>query len=261
MFQLEKDLVNIDDDESQGSQRSIVRLNELARNSTVDKTTREEMCNLDKATKTPHSAPFSVFEGGKFLYKHQREFLQNMWSDLREKLASTSIDFISSIKEDVFVVLESMKSFKNFDLSHLEELLEALFSQAAAYDEARSISSEKGSKELLARQLSEARDRLHDAKTKENKEFAQIMSTKDDLESIKNEIDGLQKRKKNLTASLKQQQELPQIAQSEVFDMEEEIIAIESISPLSDEAVESLKVSALHLETAKEELKNLNPFA
>ncbi|KAK6153625.1 hypothetical protein DH2020_013264 [Rehmannia glutinosa] len=224
-------------------------------------TTREETLNLAKATKTPHSVAFSVFEGGKFLYKHQREFLQNMWSDLREKLASTSIDFISSIKEDVFVVLESMKSFKNFDLSHLEELLEALFAQAAAYDEARSISSEKGSKELLARQLSEAIDRLHDAKTKESKEFAQIMSTKDDLESIKKEIDGSQKRKKNLTASLKQQQELLQIAQAEVFDIEEEVTAIESIFPLSDEAVESLKVSALHLETAKEDLKNLNPFA
>ncbi|KAK6126655.1 hypothetical protein DH2020_039602 [Rehmannia glutinosa] len=230
--ELEKDLVNIDDDESQGSQRSIVRLNELARNSTVDKTTQEETRNLAKATKTPQCAAFSVFEGGKFLYKHQKEFIQNIWSDLREKLASTSIDFISSIKEDV-----------------------------AAYDEARSISSEKGSKELLARQLSEAKDRLHDAKTKENKEFAQIMSTKNDLESIKKEIDCLQKWKKNLTASLKQQQELIQIAQAEVFDIEEEITAIESISPLSDEAVESLKVSALHLETAKEELKNLNPFA
>ncbi|KAK6128210.1 hypothetical protein DH2020_038044 [Rehmannia glutinosa] len=122
--ELEKDLVNIDDDESQGSQRSVMWLNELGRNS-------------------------RVFEGGKFLYKHQREFLQNMWSDLREKLASTSIDFISSIKEDVFVVLESMKSFKDFDISHLEELLEALFAQATAYDEARSISSEKGSKNSL----------------------------------------------------------------------------------------------------------------
>ncbi|KAK6144781.1 hypothetical protein DH2020_021601 [Rehmannia glutinosa] len=127
---LEKDLVNIDDDESQGSQRSVVRLNELARNSMVDKTTREETRDLAKVTKTPHCAAFSVFEGGKFLYKHQREFLQNMWSDLREKLANTSIDFISSIKEDVLVVLESMKSFKDFDISHLEELLKALFAQS-----------------------------------------------------------------------------------------------------------------------------------
>ncbi|KAK6149341.1 hypothetical protein DH2020_016866 [Rehmannia glutinosa] len=174
----DKDLVNIDDDESQGSQRSIVRLTELATNSPVDEAIREEARDLAKAPKTSHYATFSVFE------------------------ASTSIDFISSINENVFVVLESMKSFKNFDISHLEELLEGLFAPAAAYDEARSISSEKGSKELLSQQLSEARDRLHDAKTKENKEFAQIMSTKDDLESIKKEIDNLQKRKKNLTAAL-----------------------------------------------------------
>ncbi|KAK6141910.1 hypothetical protein DH2020_024348 [Rehmannia glutinosa] len=259
--ELKKDLVNINDDESQGSQKSIVRLSKLARNSPVDKEMREETRDLAKATKRPHCAVFSVFKGGKFLYKHQREFLQNMWSDLREKLASTSIDFIPSIKEDMFVVLESMKSFKNFDISHLEKLLEALFAQAATYDEARSISSEKGSKELLARQSSEARDHLHDAKTKENKKFARIISTKDNLESIKKEIDSLQKWMKNLTASLKQQQELLQIAQAKVFDIEEEITAIESISPLSDEAVESLKVSALHLEAAKEELKNLNSFA
>ncbi|KAK6126743.1 hypothetical protein DH2020_039514 [Rehmannia glutinosa] len=229
--ELEKDLVNNDDDESQGSQRSVVRLNELARNSMVDKTTREETSDLAKATKTPHCAAFSVFEGGKLLYKHQREFLQNMWSDLREKLANTSIDFISSIKEDVFVVLESMKSFKDFDISHLEELLKAFFAQATAYDDARSISSEKGSKELLARQLSEARDRLHDAKTKENKEFAQIMSTKDDLESIKKEIDDLRKRKKNLIASLKQQQELLQIAQVKFLILKRRLLAPSRVFP------------------------------
>ncbi|KAK6139578.1 hypothetical protein DH2020_026680 [Rehmannia glutinosa] len=120
--ELEKDLVNIDDDESQGSQRSIVRLNKLARNSPVDKAIRKETRDLAKATKTPHC-----------------------------------------------------------------NSLEVLFACAAAYDEARSTSSVKSSKELLARQLSEARDYLQDAKTKENKEFAQIMSTKDDLESIKKE--------------------------------------------------------------------------
>ncbi|KAI3472880.1 hypothetical protein Pfo_031055, partial [Paulownia fortunei] len=102
--------------------------------------------------KQTHSCTaFLVFEGEKFILNHQKEYIQKLWSDLHERIASTSIDSISSIKDDVLFVLEPMKNFNNLDISHLEELLQALFAKAAAYDEARSISFEKASKELLAR--------------------------------------------------------------------------------------------------------------
>ncbi|KAI3458828.1 hypothetical protein Pfo_015491 [Paulownia fortunei] len=195
--------------------------------------------NSTRAKQTRHCAAFSVFEGEKFILNHQKQYLQRLWSDLRERIESTSIDSLLSIKVDVSFVLESMKSFTNFDIYHVEEPLKELFAKAAAYDE---------------------QDRLHEAKTRESKEINQIQSTNEELERIKKELDDLKRRKKHLSASLKRQQQLLQSAQAEVHKIEDEIVAIKNTSPLSDEAVENLKSSVVRLEAAKEELKILRPF-
>ncbi|KAI3459818.1 hypothetical protein Pfo_016481 [Paulownia fortunei] len=215
--ELEKELLNIDNGE--GSRKTL---------------------NSTKAKQTPHCAAFLVFEGEKFILNHQKEYLQRLWNDLRERIANTSIDSLSSIKDDVLFVLKSMKSFTNFDNYHVKEPLKELFAKAAAYDEA-----------------SEAKDRLHETKTRESKEINQIQSTKEELERIKKELDDLKGRKKYLSASLKRQQQPLQSAQTEVHKIEEKIVAIKNTSPLSDEAVENLKSSMVSLEAAKEELKNL----
>ncbi|PIN13986.1 hypothetical protein CDL12_13383 [Handroanthus impetiginosus] len=156
---------------------------------------------------------------------------------------------------------ESIRSFNKFDISQLEKLLKALFDKANAYDEARSTFSEKTSKELLAQQLDETKDRLYNAQTREIKEANQIRSTEEQLESIEKELENLKERRKNLCASLKRQQQLLQSAQTEVHEIEEKIIAIENDLLSSDEAIENLKTAAAHLESSKEELKSLDPFA
>ena len=154
-----------------------------------------------------------------------------------------------------------MRSFNKFDISQLEKLLKALFDKANAYDEARSTSSEKTSKELLAQQLSEAKDRLHNAQTREVKEANQIRSTEEELESIEKELENLKECRKNLCTSLKRQQQLLQSAQAEVHEIEKEITVIENDLLSSDEAIENLKTVAAHLEASKEELKSLDSFA
>ncbi|KAL0463314.1 UNVERIFIED_CONTAM: hypothetical protein Slati_0219000 [Sesamum latifolium] len=63
-----------------------------------------------------------------------------------------------------------------------------LFAKAAAYDKARSSSSEKLSKGLLERQLKEANTRLQDAKVKESEEVSKIQSTMDELERIEKKL-------------------------------------------------------------------------
>ncbi|KAL2235420.1 UNVERIFIED_CONTAM: hypothetical protein Sindi_1274200 [Sesamum indicum] len=40
-----------------------------------------------------------------------------MWSDLLVKISNTPIDFFSSIEDNVYLVLVSMKSFQKFDIS------------------------------------------------------------------------------------------------------------------------------------------------
>ncbi|KAK6136283.1 hypothetical protein DH2020_029982 [Rehmannia glutinosa] len=204
--ELEKQLLDNECEHgSQDSQRSIMGPN-------LPTVNHQKVTSNSIEAKSSPCAVFSVFQGEKFIRNHQQEYLQKLWGDLREKISNIPIDSLSSIQDEVMIVLESMKSFNIIDISFVEGSLKDLFAKAIAYDEARSSSSEIVSKELLAKQLSKVEDRLHDAKTKEAKESARISSTKEELESINRELDNLRKRKKNLTASLKRQEELLHIA-------------------------------------------------
>lgn len=118
-----------------------------------------------------------------------------------------------------------------------------------------------GDEELLAQQLDEAKGRLQSARFKENKEAAQVKATKDELELVIKEFDRLKEQKKNLSVSLKRQEELLQSAQVEVREVEEQISTIENTSPRSDHLVVDLKDSLEQLEVVKEDLVSFDPFA
>ncbi|KAK4383232.1 hypothetical protein Sango_2794400 [Sesamum angolense] len=92
---------------------------------------------------SPPPATMPVFNGERFLFNYQKEFLQRLWSGLLVKISNTPVDFLSSIEDDVYLILESMKSFQKFDVSKVEESLNAFFTKVRAYEEARSLSSEK----------------------------------------------------------------------------------------------------------------------
>ncbi|KAL0455861.1 UNVERIFIED_CONTAM: hypothetical protein Slati_0925300 [Sesamum latifolium] len=141
MKKLEDEVLHIEDDKAlQDSRESILGSNLLANTLSI---------GMGSKAKLPHHAAVSVFEGERFVFNHQKEFLQKMWNDLLVKISKTPVDFISSIQDDVCFVLESMKSFQCFDVSKVEELLNTFFTKAAAYDKARSSSSKKLSKGLL----------------------------------------------------------------------------------------------------------------
>ncbi|KAL7153202.1 hypothetical protein ABFS83_04G150400 [Erythranthe nasuta] len=212
---------------------------------------------MKETAKGSYNGACSVFVGESFLKNHKRVFLRQLWQDLRD---SISIDSISSIQEDVQLVLGTMRDLGDFDISCIEELLKSLFSQATAYDKVRSSNSEKASKEILARQLDEAKDRLHTTQGREHKETLQVQVTNNDLESIKKERAALKVRVGQLRSSLKRQRELLHTVQTEICEINEEIAAIENTSPLSDDLVEELCASAELLEDAKEKLNDLDPF-
>ncbi|KAL0287781.1 UNVERIFIED_CONTAM: hypothetical protein Scaly_2550100 [Sesamum calycinum] len=156
-------------------------------------------------------------------------------------------------KDDVRFVLESMKTFQHFDISKMEELLNAFFAKATAYDEARSSSLEKLSKVLLKRQLKEANTRLQ--------EVSKIQSTMDELERIEKKLVDLKKQKVTLCATLKGQKQFLHSAQVKVHEIELEIATFKNTIPLDDEAVKNLESSRANLEVLREELENLCPFA
>ncbi|XP_073271178.1 uncharacterized protein [Primulina huaijiensis] len=179
-------------DDIRGSQDSRKSFAILSANDTISK----KISISTMRSVVPKPVALAVFDGGKFLFDHQKDFLQRLWMDRCENITNTSIDCISSLQDDVFLVLDTMKNLNGFDFSGLEELLGSLFDKTSAFAEAWSRSSEEAAKEALVQQLSEAKDRLDKAKTKEIKESSQVKTTQEDLECTVKELGDLKKRKK-----------------------------------------------------------------
>ncbi|KAI3470176.1 hypothetical protein Pfo_026839 [Paulownia fortunei] len=182
---LEKELLNIDNGEgSRVSQGSIRVPNLSAIILPIDGKTQKEIFNSTRAKQTPHCVVFSVFEDEKFILNHQKEYLQRLWNDLRERIVNTSIDSLSFIKDDVAFVLESMKSFTNFDIYHVEEPLKELFAKAATYDEEelerikKKLDDLKGRKKRLSASLKCQQQLFQSAQTEVHKIEEEIIAIK-----------------------------------------------------------------------------------
>ncbi|KAK4396421.1 hypothetical protein Sango_1478700 [Sesamum angolense] len=206
-------------------------------------------------------AAVSVLKGESFLFNYQKEFLQRLWSGLIVKISNTPIDFLSSIEDDVHLILESMKSFQKFDISKVEESLNMFFAKVRAYDEARSLSSEKLSQSLHKQQLKEVKARLQDVQAKASEEASEIQSVMDELEHVEEDIAVLKGQRTNLRATLKEKKQLNHDTQAKVHEVEKDLAALESTGPLDDAIVQNLESSRANLGILTEDLKSLNPFA
>ncbi|KAL0394752.1 UNVERIFIED_CONTAM: hypothetical protein Slati_4441400 [Sesamum latifolium] len=210
-----------------------------------------------KRKQLPRPPVVSVFEGESFLFNHQKEFLQRLWSYLLVKVSNISVDFLSSIEDDVYLILESMKSFHKFDITKVEESLNIFFVKVRAYDEARSLSSQKLSRSLHEQHIKEAKDWLQDVKAKASEEASKVQSTMEELEHIEKEIVALKGRRTSLCAALKGQKQLNHDAQVKVQEVEKDIAALENTVPLDDAIVDDLTTSKANLEVFKEDLKTI----
>ncbi|KAK4406603.1 hypothetical protein Sango_0666800 [Sesamum angolense] len=168
----------------------------------------------------------SVFKGESF-FNYQKEFLQRLWSGLLVKTSNTSVDFLSSIEDDVYFILESMKSFQN----------------------------------LHDQQLKEVEVRLQNVQAKASEEASEIQSAMDELEHIKEDIIVLKGRRTSLRATLKEKKQLHHDTQAKVHEVKKDIAALESTGSLDDAIMEDLESSRASLYVFKEDLKSLNPFA
>ncbi|KAL0287549.1 UNVERIFIED_CONTAM: hypothetical protein Sradi_7122500 [Sesamum radiatum] len=171
------------------------------------------------------------------------------------------VDFLSSIEDDVYLILEPMKSFQKFDITKVEESLNTFFVKVCAYDEARSLSSHKLSRSLHAQHLKEAGDRLQDVEAKASEGASKAQSIMDELEHVEKVIVALKGRRRSLCAALKGQKQLNHDVQAKVNEAKENVAALKNTVPLDDVIVEDLESSEANLEDLKEDLKSLNPFA
>ncbi|KAL0315495.1 UNVERIFIED_CONTAM: hypothetical protein Sradi_5427700 [Sesamum radiatum] len=213
---------------------------------------------LGMGLKRKQSSPpavVSVLKGESFLFNYQKEFLQRLWSGLIVKISNTPVDFLSSIEDDVYLILESMKSFQKFDVSKVEESLNMFFAKVRAYDEARSLSSEKLSQSLHEQQLKEVKARLQGVQAKASEEASEIQSVMDELEHVEEDIAVLKGQRTNLRATLKEKKQLNHDTQAKVHEVEKDLAALESTGPLDDAIVQNLESSRANLGILTEDLK------
>ncbi|KAK4381667.1 hypothetical protein Sango_2944800 [Sesamum angolense] len=147
------------------------------------------------------------------------------------------VDFLSSIEDDVYLILESMKSFQKFDVSKVEESLNMFFAKVHAYNEARSLSSKKLSQSQHEQQLKEVKARLQVVQAKANEKSSEIQSAMDELEHVEADIAVLKGRRTNLRATLKEKKQLNHDTQAKVHEVEKDLVALESTGPLDDAIV------------------------
>ncbi|KAL0444422.1 UNVERIFIED_CONTAM: hypothetical protein Slati_2164900 [Sesamum latifolium] len=124
------------------------------------------------------------------------------------------VDFLSSIKDDDYLILESMKSFQKFDITKVEESL--------------------NTKLMIDFKM---------FKLKANEGASKVQSIMDKLEHIEKEIVVLKGRRTSLCAALKGQKQLNHDVQVKVHEVEKDIAALENTAPLDDAMVEDLESS------------------
>ncbi|KAL0327898.1 UNVERIFIED_CONTAM: hypothetical protein Scaly_2222400 [Sesamum calycinum] len=178
------------------------------------------------------------------------KFLQRLWSGLLVKISNTPVNFLLSIEDDVYLILESMKSFHKFDVSKVDELLNTFFCQSSCL----CLSSEKLSRCLHEQQLKEAKARLQDVQAKASEEASEVQSAMDELEHIGKEIVALKGEERACKMQLNHD------TQAKVYEVEKDIATFESTGPVDDAIVENLESSRASLEILKENLKEFKPF-
>ncbi|KAK6126949.1 hypothetical protein DH2020_039307 [Rehmannia glutinosa] len=112
--------------------------------------------------------------GEKFIRNHQQEYLQKLWGDLREKISNIPIDSLSSIQDEVMIMLKSMK---------IEDRLHDAKTKEAK--ESARISSTKEELESINRELDNLRKRKKNltASLKRQKELLHIAHTVQQLKT------------------------------------------------------------------------------
>ncbi|KAL6493301.1 hypothetical protein OROGR_033060 [Orobanche gracilis] len=215
--------------------------------------TKSETSKSVSVKSIPGVGAISEFSSKNIFDIEVRQCLKNIWAVLRSKITRTPLQFLSSIEEEIRGGVSRMKNFQqDFDLSHLEASINSLFTKAVAYDKARSASFEVG--ENSAQQIQKVKVCLRDARAREKEETFQV-------ELIKNEIAELEKKKTELTMSLKRHHAKLQMTLNGIKGLKEEIEKSKDPPILDGEVLENLKNSECSLGAAQKSLEDQDPFA
>ncbi|KAK4731490.1 hypothetical protein R3W88_024478 [Solanum pinnatisectum] len=134
----------------------------------------------------------SVFEGKCVVFNHKRKYILGLWEEICGKLSKTSLDNISSYKDDICEIFKETSEINLLDLSPLKSLVDSLFDCATSYDQEHSNFVDKAHEDKKMELLSNAKECLELFKVEEGEKAKHVSSNKKSLKKVKQKVVTLQ---------------------------------------------------------------------
>ncbi|KAH0695829.1 hypothetical protein KY289_013311 [Solanum tuberosum] len=183
----------------------------------------------------------SVFEGKCVVFNHKRK---------------TSLDNISSYKDDICEIFKEMSDMNLLDLSPLKSLVDSLFDHATSYDQEHSNFVDKAHGDKKMELISNAKERLELFKVEEGEKAKHVSSNKKSLKKVKRKLATLQGEREGLEAVLEAAKKKVEEVQAKILATEDEISSYENMSLLTLENSLRLEQKKECLEASRQDLTN-----
>ncbi|XP_027772997.1 girdin-like [Solanum pennellii] len=198
----------------------------------------------------------SVFEGRGVVFNHKRKYILGLWEEICRKLSRTSLNNISSYKDDIYEIFKEMSEMNLFDLSPLKSLVDSLFDHATSYDQEHSNFVDKAPGDRKMELLSNAKERLELFKVEECEKAKHVSSNKKSLKKVKRKLATLQGEREGLEAVLDAAKKNVEEIQAKILAMEDEISSYENMSLLTPEDSIRMEQKRECLEASRQDLTN-----
>uniref|UniRef100_M1C7N7 Uncharacterized protein n=1 Tax=Solanum tuberosum TaxID=4113 RepID=M1C7N7_SOLTU len=175
----------------------------------------------------------SVFEGKGVVFNHKRKYILGLWEEICGKLSRTSLDNISSYKDDICEIFKEKSEMNLLDLSPLKSLVDSLFDHATSYDQEHSNFVDKAHANKKMELLSNAKERLELFKVEEGEKVKHVSSNKKSLKKVKRKLATLQGEREGLEVVLEAAKKNVEEIQAKILDTEDEISSYENMSLLT----------------------------
>ncbi|KAH0716792.1 hypothetical protein KY285_012823 [Solanum tuberosum] len=184
----------------------------------------------------------SVYEGKCVVFNHKRKYILGLWEEICGKLSKTSLDNISSYKDDICDIFTEMSEMNLLDLSPLKNLVDSLFDHATSYDQEHSNFVDKAHEDKKMELLSNAKERLE--------------LFKKSLKKVKRKLATLQGEREGLEAILEVAKKNVEEVQAKILAIEDEMSSYENMSSLTPEDSIRLEQKRECLEASRQDLTN-----
>ncbi|KAH0640152.1 hypothetical protein KY285_036738 [Solanum tuberosum] len=121
----------------------------------------------------------SVFEGKGVVFNHKRKYILGLWEEICGKLSRTSLDNISSYKDDICEIFKEMKRLELFKVEEGEKIKHVSSNKKSLKKVKRKLATLQGEREGLEVVLEAAKKKVEEVQ-------ANILATEDEISSYEN---------------------------------------------------------------------------